>query len=244
MRNDALPGMIDALPDARRAAQGPSELRWVERAVTDQARTTRRLTGGAGLLAAILFGAGNALWAFHQPASGAPADQILAFYRANANRIVAGASISLVSFVPFTVFSSGVRTLLRQADRTGILAATAFGGGILLVGAGLGAETINLVGATRAAAHGLTTALGVAVFEISYALGYSAAGIGAGILLLAVAAVRLQRRPPPALAATAFLVIVGCCFLTPLSRWLLAPTVVLLAVISASLLRAESPVPR
>ncbi len=57
--------------------------------------------------------------------------------------------------------------------------------------AGLGAETLNMVGAWRADDGQLTPELGRALFEISYVFGYNGAGVGIGILLLAIAAVAL-----------------------------------------------------
>lgn len=201
----------------------------------------RRVTATSGLVAAILFGAGNALWAFDQPPFGAPTHQILAFYRSDSALIVAGATLSLISFVPFTLFATGLRDVLRGGGADGtddLLAASALAGGIVLVAAGLGAETINLVGAQRAAAHELTRPLGEAVFEISYVLGYPAAGVGAGIMLLGAGAVFVRGKPIGRQARGISLLVAGICFLTPLARFLVAPAVVLLAVASALLLRA------
>jgi hypothetical protein len=106
-----------------------------------------------------------------------------------------------------------------------------------MVAAGLGAECLNMVAAWRADGGELTPELARALFEISYVLGYAGAGVGIGILLLAVAAVALRSRAlmPRWLACS--LCVVGLAFLTPLSRFLLAPSVLLLVVVSAQLLR-------
>jgi hypothetical protein len=108
---------------------------------------------------------------------------------------------------------------------------------------GLGAETINMAGALRAGDGELTKGLGAALFEISYVLGYDAAGVGVGILLLATAAVALRARAhlPRWLALP--LLTVGVAFLTPLSRFLLGPSVLLLAAASVQLLRVPAPDP-
>ena len=200
---------------------------------------TRRVTGLAGITVAVLFAAGNALWAFEQPDPGASADEVVAFYTDTSARIVAGASVSLVAIAVFVFFASGVRSILRELEGDDLLANTAFGGALVLVTAGLGAETINMVGALRADDGRLTEELGQAVFQISYVLGYNAAGVGLGVFALAIAAVALRKRAllPRWLALVT--VAVGLAFLTPLVRFVLGPAVLLLAVVSVQLLRRE-----
>src|SRR4051794_8942230 len=158
----------------------------------NQTLTTRRITGLAGLAVAVVFGAGNALWAFDQPEAGAPAREIVAFYTHTSARIVVGASLSLVAIAVFVLFASGLREILRDHEGDDLLATTAFGGALLTVAVGLGAETVNMVGALRADDGQLTKDLGQALFQISYVLGYNAAGVGIGIVLLATAAVALR----------------------------------------------------
>jgi hypothetical protein len=209
--------------------------------MADRTLTTRRVTGLAGLAVAVVFGAGNALWAFDQPAAGAPAREIVAFYTDASARIVAGASLSLVAIAVFVLFASGLRAILREHEEGDLLATTAFGGALLMAAAGLGAETINMVGALRADDGHLTQGLGQAVFEISYVLGYNAAGVGIGILLLATATVALRARALLPRWLALLLLIVGLACLTPLSRFLLGPSVLLLAVLSAWFLRAPAP---
>jgi hypothetical protein len=166
------------------------------------------VTGIAGLGAAVLFGVGSALWAFEQPDPGAPVREIVAFYTDTSARIIAGGSLSLLSIALFVLFASGVRAILREHEGDDLLATAAFGGALLAMAAGLGAETINMVGALRAEDGSLTPELGRALFEISCVLGYNG---------------------------------VGLAFITPLSRFLLGPSVLLLAVVSVQLLRASAP---
>ena len=197
----------------------------------------RQMTGVAGLAAVILFGTGNALWAFEQPGAGAPARVIVAFYTSTSGRIVAGASLSLIGAAMFVLFASGAHTILREHDDDDLLAGTAFGGALLVAATGLGAETINMAGAVRAGDGQLTRGLAQALFEISYALGYNAAGVGIGILIGATAAIALRARAILPRWLALLLLVVGVAFLTPLCRILLGPSVLLLAIASAMLLR-------
>ena len=201
------------------------------------------MTALAGLAVAILFGGGSALWAFEQPRTGAPAREVVAFYSDNSAQVVAGGSLSLLAIALFVLFASGVRAMLRELDRDDVLATTAFGGALLAMAAGLGAETLNMVGALRADGGDLTPDLARAVFEISYILGYNAAGVGIGIFLLATAAVALRARAlmPRWLALLA--VVAGLAFLTPLSVFLLGPAVLALAVVSVLMLRSPATPP-
>jgi hypothetical protein len=200
---------------------------------------TRRLTGLAGLAVAVLFGAGNALWVFDQPRAGASAQNVLAFYAGASTRIIVGASLSLLAVALFVLFASGVRAILAEIEGDDLLATTAFGGALLLLAAGIGAETINMVGALRAEHGQLTPGLGSALFEISYVLGYNAAGVGIGILLLAVAAVALRTRALMPRWLALLMAVIGLVFLTPLSRFLVGPSVLLLLFASVQLLRTS-----
>lgn len=202
---------------------------------------TRQVTGLAGLGVAVLFVVGNALWAFEQPDAGASAPEIVAFYTDNSGWIVAGGSLSLLAVALFVLFASGLRAILREHEGDDLFATAAFGGALLLVAAGLGAETLNMVGAWRATEGQLTPGLGRALFEISYVLGYNGAGVGIGILLLATAAVALRAGALMPRWLALLLSVVGLAFLTPLSRFLLAPSILLLVVASVRLLRNEAP---
>lgn len=208
--------------------------------MADRRLARRRTTGLAGLGVVVLFGVGNALWAFEQPSGGASAGTVVAFYTDNSAWIIAGASLSLLAVALFVLFASGVRTILREHEGDDLLASAAFGGALLMVIAGLGAETINMVGALRAEDGTLSPQLGRALFEISYVLGYNGAGVGIGILLLATAAVALRAPSLMPRWLALLLFIAGLAFITPLSRFLLIPALVLLAVVSASMLRASA----
>jgi hypothetical protein len=190
---------------------------------------------------AILFGGGSSLWAFEQPDAGAPAQEIVAFYTDTSAWIITGASLSFLAIALFVLFASGVRAILREHEGDDLLATTAFGGALLAVAAGLGAETINMVGALRADDGSLTPELARSLFEISYVLGFNAAGVGLGILVLAIAAVALRARAVMPRWLAVFLLVVGLAFLTPLSRFLLTPAVLALAAVSIQLLRSSAP---
>jgi hypothetical protein len=131
-----------------------------------QGLTTRRITGLAGLGVVVLFGVGNALWAFEQPDAGAPAREVVAFYAGTSSEIIIGGSLSLFAIALFILFASGVRAILREHENEDVLATVAFGGALLAMAAGLGAETINMVGAMRADAGQLTPELGRTPFEV------------------------------------------------------------------------------
>jgi hypothetical protein len=212
--------------------------------MADQVLTTRRVTGLSGLAAAVLFSVGNALWAFDQPDAGAPSREIVAFCTDTSARIVIGASLSLLAAALFVLFASGLRAILREHEGDDQFATAAFGGALLVVAAGLGAETINIVGALRADGGELTPELGRALFEISYVLGYNGAGLGICVLVSAAAVVAL-RVPAflPRWLGLALLVI-GLAFITPLSRLLLVPAVLTLAAVSVRLMTSASDVAR
>ena len=210
----------------------------------DQLARTRRATGLAGIATAVLFGIGNALWAFDQPDSGASAEEIVRFYSEASSRIVVGGSLSLLAVATLVVFASGARTILQDTVGDDFLATAAFGGALLLAVAGLGAETINMVGALRAEDGQLTEELGQAVFEISYVLGFNAAGIGAGVFALSAAAVAVRSGAllPRWLAVLA--IVVGVALLTPLSPILFGPSLLVLGAIAIQLYRSPQVQPK
>jgi hypothetical protein len=201
---------------------------------------SRRFTALTGIAVAVLFGAGNAVWAFRMPSPGVSGPEVVRFYRDASDRIVVGASMSLVAIALFVFFASGLRRMLAEAEQDDLLATAAFGGALLAAAAGLGAETINLVGALRAHHGELSGPLGQALFEISFILGFNAAGVGTGVLAVALATVALRTGDflPRWLAVVT--AIVGIALLTPLSRVVLGPGVLLLGVIAALLVRAPA----
>ena len=177
-----------------------------------------------------MFIVGSGIWAVDQPTAGASAEEILDFYSDASTRIVIGGSLSLVAIALGTIFASGMRLILREHDIDDLFGLTAFGGIMLLLAAGVGAETINMVGAMRAADDDLSAELGRSLFEISYVLGYNGAGVGAGIALLAIAGAAW--RSPGLLPgwAAPVLAVAGLLLMTPLSVYLLGPAVVVFAI--------------
>jgi hypothetical protein len=197
-----------------------------------------RWTALSGFGIALLFGGGNALWAFEMPEPGSGGAEIVEFYREASGRIIAGAGMSLLAIALLVLFASGLRRALSKVEGDDWLGTAAFGGALLGAAAGLGAETINMVGALRAADGELSESLGQAVFEISYVLGYNAAGVGVGVLVLATAAAALRSGALLPRWLALLMLAVGVALVTPLSQWVLGPSVLLLPVIGVRLLQA------
>jgi hypothetical protein len=192
----------------------------------------RRYAGLSGIAFVVLFGAGSALWGLDMPAAGTPVTEILDFYRDTSGRIEAGASLSLLGVAAFLLFAAAVRRVLADAGGDDVLATTAFGGALLGLAAGLGAETINMVGALRASDDELSPELAQSLFEISQVLGSTATGVGIGVFALATAAVALRTGLilPRSLAIVTFAV--GISLLTPLSRVNVVPGAAMLLITS------------
>jgi hypothetical protein len=196
--------------------------------------------------AAVLFVAGNFLWAFEQPEQGAAGPVVVDFYGDLSGRIAAGGALSLVSIAIFAVFAGAFRNVLielEEGDR--LLADIAFGGAVLGLAAGIGAEGINMAAAGRAEDGELPEPLALALFDISFILGTNGAGIGLGLLLIATGAGALRARAllPTWLAVVA--VALGAAMLTPfwhdaLSPYGVAPAFVLLPILGVSLLRGSA----
>lgn len=203
-------------------------------------RRLRRTTGFAGLATTATFVAGNLLWAFDQPRSGASSEEILGFYSDNATNIAIGGTLGLLAIALFLFFASGLRSILREIEGDDLLGDVALAGGVLMAAAGLGAETINLAAALLAGDGDLSPELGRSLFEVSYVLGYNAAGVGIAALLAATAAASLRNGIliPRVLAWAAFPVAVAFC--TPLAVFLLGPAVLIFGVASGMLLRAST----
>jgi Domain of unknown function (DUF4386) len=175
----------------------------------------------AGIATAVLFGAGNAIWALDMPDGGAPVAEVVGFYRDTADRIVAGGSLSVVALAAFVWFAAAMRQLLADSGGDPVLGTTAFGGAVVTTAAGLGAETINMSAALRARDGELSDALAQSLFEVSQALGSVASGAGVGLFALATGASALRSGLLPRWLAAA-LAIAGLALLTPLSsiNWL------------------------
>jgi hypothetical protein len=199
-----------------------------------------RWAGLSAIATAILFAVANALWAFDQPDQGASGTELVDFYSDASDRIVAGALLSLVSIAIFVVFASAFRSVLAELEGDDLLANVAFGGVLLAMAAGIGAETINMAAALRAGDGELTGSLALALFDSSYVLGFYAAGVGIGLLALATGVVALRTRSllPGWLAVVSLAA--GVALLTPLSRYLLGPSFLLLLAVGVLVLRGSA----
>jgi hypothetical protein len=200
----------------------------------------QRWAGLSAVGTAILFVGANSLWGFEQPGRGASGPELVEFYSDLSGRIVTGAVLSLISIAMFVVFASAFRSVLVELEGDELLANIAFGGALLGLAAGVGAETINMAAALRAGDGELTESLALALFDTSYVLGYNAAGIGMGLLALATgaAALRAGALLPRWLAVVGLAL--GLALLTPLSQYVLGPGFLFLLVLGALLLRGSA----
>ena len=178
----------------------------------------RSFTALAGLTAGLVFATGSAIWGLEMPNAGAPAAEILDFYGDTSDRIVVGASLSLVAIAAFILFAAGLRQVLAEAGGEDYLATAALGGALMAAATGIGAETINMAAALRAGDGDLDPELARALFETSQILGSTATGVGLGVFAVATAAVTLRtRRVLPRWLALATL-IGGLVALTPIAH--------------------------
>jgi hypothetical protein len=200
-------------------------------------RAIHRAVGLSGLVVVALFSVGNALWSIDIPRTGAPEREILDFYSERSTRIVVGASLSLVAVGVFMYFGAALRSLLGRLEGDDVLGTTALAGVVLAGAAGLGAETINMVGAMRAGDGELSPELGRSLFEISQVLGFEAAGVGLGVMTLSVCAVALRRRTLVPRWLAAVFAVIGFAMLTPLARYAFPPGILALGVISVLIYR-------
>jgi len=204
-----------------------------------------RWAGLSAVGAVVLFTVANALWGFEQPDPGASGPRLVNFYEDLSGQIVLGAALSLVSVAVFVVFASALRSVLIELEGDELLGDMAFGGAILGLAAGVGAETINLAAALRAGDGVLAGSLAQALFDISYVLGTTGAGIGIGLLTLATCAATLRARAllPRWLAIVGLAI--GVALLTPfwhtaLGQFGLGPSFLLFLILGVLLLRASA----
>jgi hypothetical protein len=195
----------------------------------------------SGLVVFALFAVGNLLWSVDIPATDAPGTELVAFYTDRSTQIIIGASLSIVAVVLFVWFSALLRDRmeLELGDRGASLPTAAFGGAILAFTVGLGAETINMAGALRAASDGgIGPAAAQAYFDISQILGFNAAGVGLATLIAAtaVATMRGSRVLPRQLAVPALILAVTL-LLPVVVRFTLVPAILLLPLYSIRLYR-------
>ena len=159
----------------------------------------------------VLFAVGNLLWSDRHPGDRRPRRRAPPPSTKTARpRSSSGASLSIVAIVLFVWFSALLRDRLELelGDRGAGLPMAAFGGAILGFTVGLGAETINMAGAMRAASDGgITPDAAQAYFDISQVLGFNAAGVGLATLIAAtaVASLRGSQILPRALAVPALI---------------------------------------
>ena len=193
----------------------------------------------------VVFAAANAIWAFEQPGPGSSGPELIDFYTDLSSRIVIGGLGSLLSIAIFVVFASALHSILAELEGDELLANAAFGGAILGLAAGLGAESVNMAAALRAGDGELTEPLALALFDISYVFGSYATGIGFGVAMLAIGAGALRSGEllPRWLAFVA--VVIGLAMVTPLAGYVLgeytlAPCFLLLAVLGVLLLRGSA----
>jgi hypothetical protein len=150
-------------------------------------RRARRIAAISAIVAGLLFAVGSAIWAFEMPEGGASGAELVAFYDDNADRIIVGASLSLLAIAVFLLAASAFRRVLIDAEGDEVFATTAFAGAVLGVGAGLVAETVNMFGAIRAKDGELDDELARALFEVPQAMGSVATAVGFGVFALAAA---------------------------------------------------------
>jgi hypothetical protein len=204
--------------------------------------TAERQAGISGIAVAVLFGAGSAIWGLDMPEDGAAVLDVIDFYRDTADRIVAGATLSLLGIAAFLWFAAAVRRVLADAEGSDVLATSAFAGGLLSMTAGIGAETINMAAALRAQDDELSDELARSLFETSQVLGSVATGIGLGVFALATAAVALRSGLVlPRVVAMAFAVL-GVVLLSPLSHvnWLPGAALVVITLVVGIVMLRDS----
>ena len=146
-----------------------------------------------GLVAALVFGAGNAIWAFEQPPRDADAERLLSFYEGASTQIMIGGTISAASLFFLVWFGAVLYQWLSASDvaRGSGLVPMAFGGAVLIAAVGLGAETINAVAATRAEDGELTAEAAQIYFDVSFMFGYTAAGVAMAVFAAPIALIAM-----------------------------------------------------
>jgi hypothetical protein len=204
-----------------------------------------RWAGISALGAFVLFSAANAIWAFEQPAPGSSAPELIDFYTDLSSRIVIGGLGSLLSIAIWVFFAGALRGVLAELEGDELLANAAFGGILLGLAAGFGAESVNMAAALRAGDGELTEPLALALFDISYVFGSYVTGIGFGVMLLATGAVALRsgKLLPRWLGLVALAI--GLAMVTPLAgyglgEYTIAPCFLLLAVLGVLVLRGSA----
>jgi hypothetical protein len=204
-----------------------------------------RWAGISALGAFALFSVSNAIWAFEQPAPGTSAPDLVDFYTDLSSRIVIGGLGSLLSIAIFAFFAAALRGVLAELEDDELLADAAFGGMLLGLAAGFGAESVNMAAALRAGDGELSQPLALALFDVSYIFGSYATGIGFGVAMLAVGAVALRSGALLPRWVGLVALVLGLAMVTPLAGYVLgeytvAPCFVLFAILGMLLLRGSA----
>ena len=222
-----------------RLAASPNRLRRVDR--------LSRFAPLSGLITAVLFGIGSALWGFEQPSQDAGSDEIVSFYEDTSTEILIGGTMSIISLLFLVWFGAVLHERLAAAEGSegSGLPLVSFAGTVLLAAVGLGAETINMAGAISADDGQLTAETAQIYFDVSWAFGAPAAGVAIAMAATPVALIALRTgRLLPSWAAWLTLLI-ALSSLTPLMwtaafQYPFALAVLLLAALSARLFRQGS----
>ncbi len=148
----------------------------------------------SGLIAAILFAAGSALWAFEQPDQDAGSEEIVSFYEQSSSEIMIGGTVSVISLLFLVWFGAVLRERLAAAEGSNGsgLPLVAFAGCVVIAVVGLGAETINMAGALSAGDGQLTPDTAQIYFDVSWAFGAPAAGVAVAMVGLPIGLIALR----------------------------------------------------
>ncbi len=198
-----------------------------------------RTAGVSGIAGAVLFGIGSAIWGLDMPEDGTPIAEVVDWYQDVADRIVIGGSLSLLAVAVFLLFAGAMRRVLADAEGEDLLASTAFGGLLLAMAVGIGAEGINLVAALHAQDGELSEGLAQPLFEISQILGGVLTAVGLGVFAIATAVVALRSGLVLPRWVAIVTLVLGIALLTPLAHvnWVAGAVLVLLGgMIGATLL--------
>jgi hypothetical protein len=122
------------------------------------------------------------------------------------------------------------------AERTG-LPLVAFAGTVITAAVGLGAETINMAGALSAEDGQLTADTAQIYFDVSYAFGSPAAGVGIAMVTIPTAVIALRTGAPIRPWAAWAALLVGIAAVTPA---MLTPAFALVSVLALLLLAGLS----
>jgi hypothetical protein len=199
----------------------------------------QRIAGISGITGAVLFGVGSAIWGLDMPEDGTAVPKVVEFYEDTADRIVIGGSLSLLAVAAALLFAGAMRQVLAEAEGDDVLASTAFGGLLVAIAAGIGAEGINLDAALRAQDDELSPELAQSLFEVSQTLGGVLSGLGLGVFAIATGLVALRSGQVLPRWLAIFTLVLGIVLITPLAHvnWLAGAALVLLGVmIGAALL--------